>query len=153
MKKADQWSGLVFLITSVLICLGAAKLPYGNIHNPGPGFFPIWIGILLGALSMTLLVKTTRQGEQAKMIGELLAEKIRWGKVFLVLVALLLYAVLIQYAGFLAITFLFIVFLLRFVDPQPWRRVILWGLIGAGGCYLLFDVWMRLRLPKGFFGA
>lgn len=144
---------MVFLITSALIYLGAAKLPYGDIHNPGPGFFPVWIGILLGAMSMALIVKTTRQREQTKMIREVLAEKIRWGKVLLVLLALLLYAVLIQYAGFLAITFLFIAFLLRFVDPQPWRKVILWGLIGSGGCYLLFDVWMRLRLPKGVFGV
>jgi len=153
MKKADQWSGMVFLITSVLICLGAAKLPYGDIHNPGPGFFPVCIGLLLGALSIALIIKTTRQREKTRMIRELLSERIRWGKVLLVLLALILYAVSIQYAGFLVITFLFIAFLLRFVDPQPWRKVILWGLIGSGGCYLLFDVWMRLRLPKGFFGV
>lgn len=153
MKKADQWSGVVFLITAVLICLGSARLPYGDIHNPGPGFFPVWIGILLGSMSVALLVKTSRQREQARMIKELLSERVRWRKVLSVLLALILYAVLIQYVGFLVVTFFFIAFLLRFVDPQPWRKVIVWGLIGSGGCYLLFDVWMRLRLPKGIFGV
>jgi hypothetical protein len=104
-------------------------------------------------MSVALVVKTTRQREQTRMIRDLLAERIRWGKVLLVLLALLLYAVLIQYVGFLAITFLFIGFLLRFVEPQPWWKAIVWGLIGSGGCYLLFDVWMRLRLPKGIFGV
>jgi hypothetical protein len=153
MKKADQWSGVVFLIGAVLICLGSARLPYGGIHNPGPGFFPVWIGILLGSMSLALLVKTSRQREQARTIKELLSERVRWRKVLCVLLALILYTVLIQYAGFLVVTFFFIAFLLRFVDPQPWRKVIVWGLIGSGGCYLLFDVWMRLRLPKGIFGV
>ena len=52
MKKADQWSGLVLLILAGFICSGSIFLPYGNIHNPGPGFFPLWLGIILGAMAI-----------------------------------------------------------------------------------------------------
>lgn len=153
MKKADQWTGLFLLILSALICGGSLRLPYGSVHNPGPGFFPLWLGIILGAMSIGLILKTTRQREGARMMRELLAEKFRWGKVISVIIALLLYGLLMDSLGFLIVTFLFMAFLLWFVDPQPWRTVILWTLVGGLGSYLIFEVWLKLRLPKGFFGV
>ncbi len=153
MKKVDQWSGIVLLIIAVLICWGAGTLPYGNIHNPGPGFFPLWLGIILGVLSIGLIVKTTTQKENVGYVKEFLSEKIRWVKVFFVIIALILYGILIDYLGFLIITFLFMAFLLRFVGLQSWKTVIGWALIGSIGCYLIFEVLIKLRLPKGFLGV
>jgi len=152
MKKLDQWNGVAFLIISGIICWGSTRLPYGNVHNPGPGFLPFWLGVVMGLLSIALLIKTTFQTERVKMIRELFAKKIRWGKVFYVLAGLILYAFLMDYLGFLLITFLFIAFLTRFIDPQSWKKVIGWALVGSVGSYLIFEVWMKLRLPKGFFG-
>lgn len=43
-------------------------------------------------------------------------------------------------------------FLLRYIEPHPWKSVIGWTLIGSLGSYLIFEVWMKLRLPKGFLG-
>ncbi len=77
----------------------------------------------------------------------------RWGKVLFVIIALILYGALINYVGFLVVTFLLIAFLLRFVDPQSWKKVLGWALIGSIGAYLIFEVWIKLRLPKGFFGV
>ena len=153
MRKVDQWNGVVFLIISGLICWGSSHFPYGNVHNPGPGFLPLWLGIILGALSICLSIKATLQTKGVRMLRELLTEKIRWGKVLLTLIALVLYGFLMDYIGFLFITFLFMAFLIRFVDPQPWKRVIGWALVGSVGSYLIFEVWMKLRLPKGFLGV
>ncbi len=151
MKKADQWSGVVLLIFSGLICSGSVFLPYGNIHDPGPGFFPLWLGIILGAMSLGLIFQSARQ-KGARTLGDILAEKVRWQKVFWVLIALLLYGFLIEYLGFVLVTFLLMGFLLRFIQPQPWRTVFGAALAGSFGSYLVFEVWMKLRLPKGFWG-
>ena len=152
MKKADQWSGLVLLILSGLMCWGSIFLPYGNIRNPGPGFYPLWLGIILGAMSLGLILKAARQKEGARTLRDILAEKVRWEKVLWVLIGLLLYGGLMDSLGFLIATFLLMAFLLRFIEPQPWRTVFTWTLIGSLGSYLVFEVWMKLRLPKGFLG-
>ena len=34
-----------------------------------------------------------------------------------------------------------------------YAHIIGWALIGSTGCYLIFEVWIKLRLPKGFFGV
>jgi hypothetical protein len=152
MKKADQWSGLILVVLAAFMCLGASLLPYGNVHNPGPGFYPLWLGMLLGAMSLGLILTVTRQKEGARILRDILAEKIRWGKVVSVIIALVLYGALMDYAGFLIVTFLLMVFLLWAIEPQPWKVVIGWAIFASVGCYLVFDFWMKLRLPKGFLG-
>jgi hypothetical protein len=42
---------------------------------------------------------------------------------------------------------------LRSIEPQTWKAVIGWALVGSLGSYLVFEVWMKLRLPKGFLGV
>jgi len=153
MRKADQWSGLAILIISIFICWGALKLPYGNLHEPGPGFFPLWIGIILGSMSIGLIFRVTRQKEGARLVKEFLAERMRWGKVLSVIIALSIYSVALEYVGYLFLTFLLMFFFLRFVDPQRWRTVIVWALVGALGSYFIFEMWLKLRLPKGFLGV
>ena len=59
MKKCDQWSGLFLLLVAVLICWGSLRMPYGSLHNPGPGFYPFWLGILLAGMSLGLIVEAS----------------------------------------------------------------------------------------------
>jgi putative tricarboxylic transport membrane protein len=152
MKKADQWSGLALSILAAGMIWAALGLPYGNVHNPGPGFFPFWLGVILVAMAIALFVQTTRGKESERTLRDILEEDVRWGKVLLVLAALVLYAFLMDYIGFLIVTFLLMILLLRFIEPQPWKIVIGWALAGSVGSYLIFEVWMKLRLPKGFLG-
>jgi len=152
MKKADQWSGIFLLIISGAIFWGSLSFPYGSVHKPGPGFFPFWIGVILGCMSLGLLIGSTISAKGGSLLREIVEGKIRWGKVILVLACLLFYAFSLDYLGYLFVTFLLMVTLLRFVDPQPWRTVLLWALVGSVGSYLFFEIWMKLRLPKGFLG-
>ena len=152
MKKADQWSGILLLVIAGVICWGSLSLSYGHVHNPGPGFYPFWLGIILGAMAMGLFLKTTWQKEGAKALRTILSEKVRREKVLFVVVALLLYGYLMNLLGYLIVTFLLMAFLLRFIEPRPWKAVIGWTLIGSVGSYLIFEVWMKLRLPKGLLG-
>ncbi len=149
MRRTDQWSGLAVLIAGLLIWWGASAMPYGTIHEPGPGFFPFWLGILLTGMSLWLIIRESRGKASSAMIRDLLSEKIRWGKVLAALAALVAYGVLMEHVGFIIVTFLFLAFLLWFVDPQPWKKVIGWALCGSVGCYLIFEVWLKLRLPAG----
>jgi hypothetical protein len=91
MKKADQWSGLALSILAAGMIWAAAGLPYGNVHNPGPGFFPLWLGVILGGMSIVLFAQTIRGKESERTLREIVEEDVRWGKVLLVLGALILF--------------------------------------------------------------
>ena len=152
MKKADQWSGTFLLLLAAVMIGAASGLPYGNVHNPGPGFFPLWLGVIMAGMAIGLIAQSTLTTKSGQTLRGILEADVRWGKVLLVLAALILYASLMDYLGFLAVTFLLMVALLRFIEPQPWKAVIGWALVGSVGSYLIFEVWMKLRLPKGFWG-
>jgi hypothetical protein len=57
-----------------------------------------------------------------------------------------------DHIGFLITTFFLILYLIRFIDPQSWKKALGWALVGSIGAHLVFNVWLQLRLPKGFLG-
>src|SRR3972149_942287 len=63
MEKRDRISRLIFLVFSYLGCVGSYTLPVGigTWHDPGPGFFPFWAGMIMGILSFGAYVKALRK--------------------------------------------------------------------------------------------
>jgi putative tricarboxylic transport membrane protein len=152
MLRSDQLSASTLLILSVFICWQSLDHSLGSFHSPGPGFWPFWLGITLGTMAVVLFIKSSLKKTNVKMIRGIWGQEIRWRKVLAVLIALGLYSFFLEYFGFLTMTFLLMLFLLRFIEPQSWKAVLSWTLIGSGGSYLIFEIWLKLRLPKGFLG-
>ena len=67
------------------------------------------------------------------------------------LASLFLYAAFFERVGFVSSTFLLMSFLLRVTEGNKWPRII--GVAGAValGSFMVFEVWLKIRLPKGFF--
>ena len=142
----------ILLVFGLLVCWRSSELPYGGIHDPGPGFLPLWLGVLLSGMALTLFLTGALRTKGSKPLRDLWEANARWGKILLALVFLFLFAVLLDTAGSLVLSFLFLAGLFRFIDPQPWKSVIGWALAGSVGFYFVFEVWLRLRFPKGILG-
>jgi putative tricarboxylic transport membrane protein len=152
MRGEDRIIGLILMIVSILICLGAAGLHVGKLSDPGSGLFPFTLGVLTGFLSLILLIKTPAKRTEAK-------ETRTWRTViggerdvFWVLFATILYGVLLIELGFLLTTFLLFVLLLKGIYRKKWYVVIGWALIISIGSYILFDVFLHVQLPTGVYG-
>jgi len=50
----DFWSGLLFIAVALFFIALATRYRFGTPERMGPGFFPIAVGILLGALGAIL---------------------------------------------------------------------------------------------------
>ena len=55
-EKKELLSGICLGSFGVYVAFEALKLPYVSEFGPGPGFFPLWIGIGLTLLSLLLIV-------------------------------------------------------------------------------------------------
>jgi putative tricarboxylic transport membrane protein len=55
-RSADFWSGLVLGGLGAYIIVTASQWEYLGQDGPGPGFFPLWYGIAMSALSLLLVV-------------------------------------------------------------------------------------------------
>lgn len=99
-------------------------------------------------LSLALLVESVREAA-----GEIpYVARTNWTKIILVLSSLALYALFFERLGFILSTFLLMGFLLTVTEARGWPRII--GVAGAValGSFTIFELWLRIRLPKGIFG-
>jgi putative tricarboxylic transport membrane protein len=153
MKKLDLWSGLFWMVVGVLISLQAFRLGLGTLRAPGPGFLFFWGGIALAALASSILISALRSLLTKRSEGDSKAfENVHWRKVVCVLVSLIAYGALFEKLGYLIATFLLIGFLLQTIETKKWYFGILIAFLSSTLSYLLFDVWLQVRLPAGLFG-
>jgi len=146
-KKSNR-SSFFWLFFSVFICLESYRLNLGTLSTPGPGLFPFGAGLTLGLISLTLIFKSPLKNDTESM-----GNKLQKGyRILLVLLALIAYGLVLEWAGFLIATFCFMVFLLKIIVPQRWDKVLMFAILSSIGSYLVFEVWLKAQLPKGFLG-
>ncbi len=66
-----------------------------------------------------------------------------------VIIVLVIYTVLMKYLGFALDTLLFLIFLMRRVEPQRWPLVLSVSILGVIISYGIFQVWLDIPLPRG----
>jgi len=146
MTRADRWSGPALFVLSLYVFFESWRLGLGTYFRPGPGFFPFYSGLLLGALALILTFRAFRGApERAEAWGE-------WIPMLLVSLAMLGFALLLNRLGFLVTAFLFIGFLLRGIERRGWIISLGVAAVTALAAHALFDLWLRAQLPAGILG-
>jgi sterol desaturase/sphingolipid hydroxylase (fatty acid hydroxylase superfamily) len=148
MGRADQASGAFWFIFSVFISYESYHLGLGSLHQPGPGSFFFLTGIVTALLSLTILLRSLkmRTPEETKAAA---FKKRGVAKIIPVLLSLFLYAMLMERLGFLIVTLLLFIFILRMIEKKKWWLTILVSLIVTAISYLIFEVGLQSQLPKG----
>src|SRR5947208_9567615 len=62
MVRRDGIVAAMALVFGVAAAYESAKLPFGTVHNFGPGFFPWWISAVIVLLALILLVQAPAFG-------------------------------------------------------------------------------------------
>jgi len=150
MKKYDRVSSLVWLSFAFYIGIESLRLPLGSWRDPGAGFLPLGAGICLAILSLTAFFQARSRVEEKTRKGWYSQEK--WKSLLLILAVLFGYALFLDFLGFLISTFLLLVMLFRFVEPQRWVVSIGGSALAAIASYVIFEIWLKTQLPKGILG-
>ncbi len=150
-KTYNQIAALFFLGVGVFFALSAYSEEIGTWHEPGPGFLPLWAGLILCGMAGALFL-----GSYGKKLGVLrppfFAQSDSWKRVLATFLALVIYNLLLTPLGFTLTTFLFLGFLVKFIFPQTWRRTLSVAVFGSVLARLLFINFLETQLPKGFLG-
>lgn len=150
MQKLDRWSGLFWVILSLVIAIHAHRLGVGSVSNPGPGFIFFYAALFIGIMAMLLLLGSWTGKEEGAGTG--IFENVHWVKVLLPFAYILLYALALEKAGFMISTFLLIFLLLKTIEAKGWSIAVFVGIAASLGTYAMFELWLHVRLPKGILG-
>jgi putative tricarboxylic transport membrane protein len=147
--KADWISGIFWLIFSLIVSIESYRVGLGTLHKPGPGFLFFWTSIFLGIMSLITLVRGWRT-KKDRGSGIPIFGKLNITKIILVLISAFLYALLMETLGFILVTLLLFIFLLRAIEKKAWLLTISVSITVSAIAYLIFETWLKCQLPKGF---
>jgi putative tricarboxylic transport membrane protein len=139
--SADIWSGLALGGVGAYIITEAARWEYLGPDGPGPGFFPLWYGIAMAALSLWLVISGLigKHGEQIDWSGA--------GRAVATWLAFAAAVAALKLAGFLvsfaALTFFIVAVMYR----RPLKNAAIVAVVSAAVFYLVFPVALGVRLP------
>jgi putative tricarboxylic transport membrane protein len=141
--KAGSVAGVFFLL-SAWICVEALQVPLGSFRMPGAGFFPLFLGLTLGVLSIMLLVQS--------LAGPAPGSRRLWPEqpaVFYLVGSLVAAVWLFERAGFLIAMALFLGVAMRALGTRSWATVVVGAVIGTVASYIVFSRALRIALPSG----
>jgi len=147
-RRRELAAAAVLLAFGVFAITQMRGLRFGTVAAPGPGFFPLCLAAALCFASVGLIVQTWRAaplGAPAPTPG------MRRFAVAGTLGSLLVYALVLEWAGFLVATFSLLVFFFRVLQRQSWLVVVTGSLATSLLAYLVFKTWLRVNLPGGLF--
>ena len=151
MGKLDRISGSFWFLFSLFISYQSYKLGLGTVNQPGPGFLFFWTGIVVAMLAITVIIKSLgKQGEEEAKDQAFGKKSVT--KVVLVLVALFVYALVLEWLGFFVSTLLLFMFLLGFIERKKWWFAVLVSCAVTLCSYLIFETGLQSQLPKGILG-
>jgi putative tricarboxylic transport membrane protein len=139
---------LFWVALGILVCYGASRLGLGSVTEPGPGFIFFWSGLILAILSLVDLVESLHDAEE--LVQETRA--MNWVKITLVILSLILYAFFLERLGFVVTTFILLSFLLAGIERTGWAGSLAIATSATLGSFAIFELWLKIRLPKGIFG-
>lgn len=148
--RKEVATAFCFLIFSTLYLGFALRLKVGTAGNPGPGFFPIVIGVLLSVCSLILLLRLFRTKDTPEAGPTVSAASRRnYGSIVGIFACTLAYPFVLDMLGFFVATAgaVFIMFVLL----NPRRPIIAFSLaIGlAAVSFLVFPILLGVAFPFG----
>ena len=147
--SADLWSGLVLTLLGGYIVVTAWQWEYLEAEGPGPGFFPLWYGIAMLALSLALVISSLRAPRDAS------PPRVEWraiGRALSVWLALVIAVASCKLLGLVVSLALLTYFIVAVMYRRPARTAATVALALGAGFYLVFPLALDVALPIGIFG-
>ncbi|MCL5024046.1 MAG: tripartite tricarboxylate transporter TctB family protein [Nitrospirae bacterium] len=168
MAKLNLISAIVFLLVSMWVALESKGLGMGTLSEPGPGFYPFGISVLLLVFSLLLIIQSliklflkNDQEQEEQKEGEKIVfseglqdagfgfEKDKIKRVGGAALLLLVGSLLLDTLGFVLCMFLVVFVLVKIIERESLRFSTIIALCASVLPYVIFDKLVGMQLPQG----
>lgn len=136
--------GIILIGLGLFVCYEATQFSLGQPSRPGPGFFSFGLGAILTVLAILYLLPVFRKrvnDRPSRSGGNPLNTVLAIG-------VLCLYALLVNWLGYLITTFLMFAAWLTLIERKKWFVVLPLAGLAVVGVYF-FNVIFSVQLPLG----
>jgi len=140
---ADVIGSLFWLAVGIFFAVGGILLRPGTLRNPGPGFLPLMMALLLICFSLFILARG--------LVGSgSLLKGIRWSRQAVMVLSVFLYGLLMDWVGFFfsTLALMFVLYGVLFEGKGRWTRVLFCAAVTALAGWLVFSVILKVPFPR-----
>ena len=135
------------LILGIIITITSWGYGFGSLRRPGPGLYPVFIGVMISVFTLIILVSTLRSKTSKPVLDK------QGAKTLIVMtVTFCLWIAAMPLLGYVVVTFLATYACCKIMKLEGWWK----PLAVSGGTtlfiYLLFDYWLYIDFPRGILG-
>jgi len=146
MLTRDRVAGSILVLLAVVTAWETRRLPLGTLHNPGPGYMPLLLALILGLLGALVVL---RGGGSPPL------RALRWseaGHAVAILAGCAFAAVALEQLGYRLTVIVLVAFLLGVMERKRPAVVAAVALGLSFGSFFLFSNLLRVPLPRGPWG-
>ncbi len=151
MKRIHQITGLLVLLFSAFVLVNALDLKYYTTSGPGPGFFGVWLGGIMGLLGAVVFYQATFRSSPP-LPKDFYPTRTGYFRMAAVVIALILVVVLMRPLGFSLSMAGFYLFLMLSIGQRNPIILVFVSLGGSFGVRYIFTNFLSIPLPAGPFG-
>lgn len=138
---------LILAALGMIICIISLGYGFGTFKRPGTGLYPFFIGLCVFVFSAALAVSQLRSSSHVSLFGR--GEV----KTFLLMAAsFCLWIVVMPLLGYVLVTPLVTFAFAKIMKLEGWWKPLSISAASTLFIYLLFDYWLYIDLPRGFWG-
>ena len=141
-NQRDFGAGLMYVVIGLFFAIVATQYQYGTAAKMGPGYFPFWLGVLMTALGLLVLVKSFGAKATIEAIP-----KFNWRIIGQITGAIVLYGILLPKMGFL-VAVVVLVFVSASASKEfTWKGSFINAAFLVSFTYSVFVVGLKLQFP------
>lgn len=142
-RPAGAWATQTALAAiGAYVCIASRALGVWTESGPGPGFFPLVLGVLLVVLSAVWFLQTPRRDAPTSAL-----QRKVWRTGGVTIASLVLLGAVLDLVGFQIAIFAFLLFHLRWRGKVRWRTSLVVAVVGSVGTFHLFGDLLLVPLP------
>lgn len=142
-SQKDFWSGLMFVAVGAAFAVGAGNYSLGDSVRPGPGYFPLGLGVLLALLGAVVLFQAlTIETDDGDPVGA-----IAWRPLLIILGSVAMFGVALPRLGLVISLPLLILVSAYASEEHTWIGSAINAVAITTLSWLVFVVGLKLSLP------
>jgi putative tricarboxylic transport membrane protein len=147
MQRAETFVGLICVGLAAFMAWQSWLLEYYSSLGPGPGFFPFWLAIIFGGLSLSCLFSAIKKrGVEGR--GKFFPERKGLIRKVVITAGFAVAATLLEIIGFRLAMLAFVVLTYLTLGGRSWTMTLLLGLGLSFGVYYAFTGLLDVSLPQ-----
>ena len=142
-SEKDFWSGLLFLVAGLGFAWGATLYNFGTSARPGPGYFPLGLGVILALLGIFIVIQSlTIKPDGDERIGDWPIKPALW-----ILGAVAVFGLALPKLG-LAVSLPLLIGLSSLASGEfHWKEVLITSIVLTVGSWAIFIKGLGLIIP------